>query len=106
MPDDENSTDEPTSGEGVDAPLRTIDVASPLFASLVEAAAWGEASDDDLAVLEGHKGAWQRELVERLVAFLQERGAPEPEDFEVLREDVRFMLPKEIRKGLAAAADH
>ncbi|MBO9531925.1 MAG: 4-hydroxy-3-methylbut-2-enyl diphosphate reductase [Solirubrobacteraceae bacterium] len=45
------------------------------------------------------------ELVQRLVAFLRERGAPEPEDFEVLREDVRFMLPKEIRKGLAAAAD-
>jgi len=45
------------------------------------------------------------ELVERLVAFLRERGAPEPEDFEVLREDVRFMLPKEIRKGLAAAAE-
>jgi 4-hydroxy-3-methylbut-2-enyl diphosphate reductase len=45
------------------------------------------------------------ELVERLVAFLRERGAPEPEDFEVVREDVRFMLPKEIRKGLAAAAD-
>ena len=44
------------------------------------------------------------ELVERLVAFLRERGAPEPEDFEVLREDVRFMLPKEIRKGMAAAA--
>ncbi len=43
------------------------------------------------------------ELVERLVAFLRERGAPEPEDFEVLREDVRFMLPKEIRKGMAAA---
>lgn len=45
------------------------------------------------------------ELVERLVAFLRERGAPEPEDFEVVREDVRFMLPKEIRKGLTAAAD-
>lgn len=45
------------------------------------------------------------ELVERLVAFLRERGAPEPEDFEVLREDVRFMLPKEIRQGMAAAAD-
>jgi 4-hydroxy-3-methylbut-2-enyl diphosphate reductase len=44
------------------------------------------------------------ELVERLVAFLRERGAPEPEDFEVLREDVRFMLPKEIRQGMAAAA--
>jgi 4-hydroxy-3-methylbut-2-enyl diphosphate reductase len=45
------------------------------------------------------------ELVERLVTFLQERGAPEPEDFEVLREDVRFMLPKEIRQGMTAAAD-
>lgn len=45
------------------------------------------------------------ELVQRLVAFLRERGAPEPEDFEVLREDVRFMLPKEIRKGLAAVAE-
>ncbi|MEN0012663.1 MAG: 4-hydroxy-3-methylbut-2-enyl diphosphate reductase [Solirubrobacteraceae bacterium] len=45
------------------------------------------------------------ELVERLVAFLRERGAPEPEDFEVLREDVRFMLPKEIRQGMAAAAE-
>jgi 4-hydroxy-3-methylbut-2-en-1-yl diphosphate reductase len=46
------------------------------------------------------------ELVERLIAFLRERGAPEPEDFEVVREDVRFMLPKEIRQGLAAASDH
>lgn len=45
------------------------------------------------------------ELVQNLVAFLRERGAPEPEDFEVLREDVRFMLPKEIRKGLAAVGD-
>ncbi len=45
------------------------------------------------------------ELVERLVAFLRERGAPEPEDFEVVREDVRFMLPKEIRQGLTAAAE-
>lgn len=44
------------------------------------------------------------ELVERLVAFLRERGAPEPEDFEVLREDVRFMLPKAIRQGMTAAA--
>ena len=39
-----------------------------------------------------------------LRAFLQERGAPEPEDFEVLREDVRFMLPKAIRQGMTAAA--
>jgi len=66
VPDDENSTGEPTSGEGADAPERQIDVEGPLFASLVEAAAWGEASPDDLALLEAHKGPWQRELVERL----------------------------------------
>ena len=45
------------------------------------------------------------ELVARVVAWLQERGAPEPEDFEVVREDVRFMLPKAIRKQAAVAAD-
>jgi 4-hydroxy-3-methylbut-2-enyl diphosphate reductase len=46
------------------------------------------------------------ELVERLVTWLQEHhGAPAPEDFEVMREDVRFMLPKEIRQGMAAAAE-
>ena len=43
------------------------------------------------------------ELVQRLVAFFQERGTADISEFEVVKEDVRFMLPKEIRKALAAA---
>ncbi|MGH2950206.1 MAG: 4-hydroxy-3-methylbut-2-enyl diphosphate reductase [Solirubrobacteraceae bacterium] len=42
------------------------------------------------------------ELVERLVAFFRERGTEDVSDFEVMREDVRFMLPKTIRQQLAA----
>jgi 4-hydroxy-3-methylbut-2-en-1-yl diphosphate reductase len=43
------------------------------------------------------------ELVQRLVAFFRERGTEQVSEFEVVQEDVRFMLPKEIRKALAAA---
>jgi 4-hydroxy-3-methylbut-2-enyl diphosphate reductase len=43
------------------------------------------------------------ELVQRLVEFFRGRGTREVEEFEVVQEDVRFMLPKEIRKALAAA---
>ncbi|HEX8104513.1 MAG TPA: 4-hydroxy-3-methylbut-2-enyl diphosphate reductase [Solirubrobacteraceae bacterium] len=42
------------------------------------------------------------ELVQRLVAFFRARGTEQVEDFEVLREDVRFMLPKTIRQAMAA----
>ncbi len=42
------------------------------------------------------------ELVQRLVQFFRERGTRHVEEFEVVQEDVRFMLPKEIRKALAA----
>src|SRR5687767_563761 len=42
------------------------------------------------------------ELVERLIAWFRERGTETVETFEVLREDVRFMLPKVIRQQLAA----
>jgi 4-hydroxy-3-methylbut-2-enyl diphosphate reductase len=42
------------------------------------------------------------ELVERLVRFFRDRGTETVETFEVLREDVRFMLPKVIRQQLAA----
>jgi 4-hydroxy-3-methylbut-2-en-1-yl diphosphate reductase len=42
------------------------------------------------------------ELVERLVAFFRDRGTEDISEFEVLREDVRFMLPKVIRQQLAA----
>ncbi len=42
------------------------------------------------------------ELVDRLVAFLRERGVTDVEEFEVVQEDVRFMLPKRIRQAVAA----
>jgi 4-hydroxy-3-methylbut-2-enyl diphosphate reductase len=41
------------------------------------------------------------ELVQRLVAFFRERGTEQIEEFEVVQEDVRFMLPKTIRQQLA-----
>jgi len=44
------------------------------------------------------------ELVDRLVGWFRERGVQSVEPFEVLREDVRFMLPKVIRQQLAARA--
>jgi 4-hydroxy-3-methylbut-2-enyl diphosphate reductase len=43
------------------------------------------------------------ELVQRLVDFFRERGTTDVSEFEVVQEDVRFMLPKEIRKALAAS---
>jgi 4-hydroxy-3-methylbut-2-enyl diphosphate reductase len=43
------------------------------------------------------------ELVQRLVDFFRARGTEDVAEFEVVQEDVRFMLPKEIRKALAAA---
>ncbi|HWM10999.1 MAG TPA: 4-hydroxy-3-methylbut-2-enyl diphosphate reductase [Solirubrobacteraceae bacterium] len=42
------------------------------------------------------------ELVERLVAFFRARGTEDVQEFEIMREDVRFMLPKVIRQQLAA----
>ena len=41
------------------------------------------------------------ELVERLVQSFRDRGTQTVETFEVMREDVRFMLPKVIRQQLA-----
>jgi 4-hydroxy-3-methylbut-2-enyl diphosphate reductase len=42
------------------------------------------------------------ELVQRLVDWFRERGTTDVSEYEVVQEDVRFMLPKEIRKALAA----
>ena len=42
------------------------------------------------------------DLVQRLVDFFRQRGTDDVSEFEVVKEDVRFMLPKEIRKALAA----
>jgi 4-hydroxy-3-methylbut-2-enyl diphosphate reductase len=41
------------------------------------------------------------ELVQRLVGFFRARGTELVEEFEVVQEDVRFMLPRIIRQGLA-----
>src|SRR4051812_28014179 len=42
------------------------------------------------------------ELVQRLVDFFRERGTEDVSEFEVVQEDVRFMLPREIRTAAAA----
>jgi 4-hydroxy-3-methylbut-2-enyl diphosphate reductase len=42
------------------------------------------------------------ELVKRLVSWFRERGTTEVEEFDVVQEDVRFMLPKDIRRELTA----
>src|SRR5215218_3861495 len=42
------------------------------------------------------------ELVTRLVDFFRARGTEDVSEFEVMREDVRFMLPKTVRQALAA----
>jgi 4-hydroxy-3-methylbut-2-enyl diphosphate reductase len=44
------------------------------------------------------------ELVESLVSFFRERGADEVSELRTVHEDVRFMLPKEIREEMAARA--
>jgi 4-hydroxy-3-methylbut-2-enyl diphosphate reductase len=41
------------------------------------------------------------ELVQGLIALFRDRGTSEVAEFEVLREDVRFMLPKRIREAVA-----
>jgi 4-hydroxy-3-methylbut-2-enyl diphosphate reductase len=44
------------------------------------------------------------ELVQRLVEFFRRRGAPDVRELEVVHEDVRFMLPKAIRRAMAGAS--
>ena len=43
-------------------------------------------------------------LVSRLVEYFRERGVTDVSEFEVVQEDVRFMLPKTIRQALASAS--
>jgi len=45
------------------------------------------------------------ELVEQLVEAFRQRGATEVADLHTVQEDVRFMLPKEIRDELAARGE-
>jgi 4-hydroxy-3-methylbut-2-en-1-yl diphosphate reductase len=44
------------------------------------------------------------ELVQRLIAFFQARADVEVQELEVVQEDVRFMLPKAIRRAMASAS--
>jgi 4-hydroxy-3-methylbut-2-en-1-yl diphosphate reductase len=44
------------------------------------------------------------ELVQRLVGWFRARGTEHVEEFQVVQEDVRFMLPKTIRQALSAQA--
>jgi 4-hydroxy-3-methylbut-2-en-1-yl diphosphate reductase len=44
------------------------------------------------------------ELVQGVVDFFRARGTEDVEQFEVMREDVRFMLPKTIRQAMTAAS--
>jgi 4-hydroxy-3-methylbut-2-enyl diphosphate reductase len=44
------------------------------------------------------------DLVQRLIGFFQRRWEVTVEELHVVQEDVRFMLPKAIRQGLAAAS--
>jgi 4-hydroxy-3-methylbut-2-en-1-yl diphosphate reductase len=44
------------------------------------------------------------ELVRRLVEFFRARGVDDVSEFEVVQEDVRFMLPKAIRQAMAASS--
>ncbi len=43
------------------------------------------------------------ELVQRLVGFFRDRGTKDVQEYEVVKEDVRFMLPKTIRQAMAAS---
>jgi 4-hydroxy-3-methylbut-2-enyl diphosphate reductase len=44
------------------------------------------------------------ELVQRLVEFFRARGTADVQELDLIREDVRFMLPKAIRQALAGAS--
>jgi len=70
-----------------------------------------DVSEIDEAWLEGRRvvgissgASAPEELVQRLVHFFGERGTEQVEEFQVVQEDVRFMLPKAIRQALSAAA--
>jgi 4-hydroxy-3-methylbut-2-enyl diphosphate reductase len=42
------------------------------------------------------------QLVQRLVAFFRDRGVEDVSEVEVIREDVRFMMPREVREAVGA----
>src|SRR3954462_11235639 len=84
--------------------LRLVDVARDLG---TESHLIDNETQVDEAWLEGKRvvgissgASAPEELVQRLIDFFRARGTSEVAEFEVLREDVRFMLPKTIRRRL------
>ena len=45
------------------------------------------------------------ELVEELVGYFRDRGATDVSELRTVDEDVRFMLPREIRSALAERSE-
>src|ERR1044072_3842570 len=88
--------------------LRLVDVARDYGteAHLVDNAGQGQGEwlDGKSGVGVSSGASAREELVQRLVALFTDRGVTDVAEFEVVREDVRFMLPKRIREDLAAAA--
>ena len=69
-----------------------------------------DVSEIDESWLEGRRtvgissgASAPEELVQRLVSYFRDRGTTEVEEFQVVQEDVRFMLPKAIRQAQAQA---
>ena len=65
-----------------------VDVRSTRFEAMVEAAAWGEASDEDLHTLTAHPADWQRVLTYQLNdtdEFLERvRGRRDPDEQQII----------------------
>ncbi len=70
-----------------------------------------DVSEIDPAWLEGRRtvgissgASAPEELVQRLVSYFRDRGTEQVEEFQVVQEDVRFMLPKVIRQAAAGVS--
>jgi hypothetical protein len=86
--DNEIEPIETTEVDDARSVVPSIDVHGARFETMVEAAAWGEASAEDLSILDAHKAAWQRVLVERLndtdEALDRLRARRQPDDQQVI----------------------
>jgi 4-hydroxy-3-methylbut-2-enyl diphosphate reductase len=70
-----------------------------------------DVTEIDPAWLEGRRtvgissgASAPEELVQRLVDYFRDLGTQDVEEFQVVQEDVRFMLPKAIRQAAAAVS--
>ncbi|UTI66937.1 4-hydroxy-3-methylbut-2-enyl diphosphate reductase [Paraconexibacter antarcticus] len=80
--------------EELGTPAHLIDNASQIDEAWLEGAATVGISSGASA---------PEELVQQVVSFFRDRGTTDVSEFEVMQEDVRFMLPKPIRVAMAAA---